>query len=123
MIGFFHEDRDACIGEDHGDAAAHCACAYYCCAVYWDELGFFGNVGDFGYFAIAEENVDHGFGLIGEEAIHEKFALGFAAFFEGLLGGGFYGFDGGLRGHHAALFFSGGVAGGGEDGCVLFWRA
>ena len=33
-----------------------------------------------------------------------------------MLGGGFDGFDGGERGHHAALFFSGGVACGCEDG-------
>ena len=54
----------------------------------WERQGFCD-------FALAEENMDQGFGLIGEEAVDEKFLLELAAFFERQLGGGFDGIDGG----------------------------
>ena len=112
-----------CIGQDHGDAAAHRARAHDCRSVHGNERSVFRDVGNFGDFAFAEENMNEGFRLIGEEAIHEELALEFAAFVERELCGGFDGIDGGEWREHAALFFTRVFACCRKDWSVLIGRA
>ena len=119
LIGFFEEHGNSGVGEDHGDAAAHGAGADDGGGFYGDERSFFGDVGNFADFAFAEKNVNQGFGLIGEEALDEKFLFELAAFGEGQCGGGFDGGDGGDGREQAALLFGDSFARGGKNWSVV----
>ncbi len=119
LVRFFQEHGNSGVGENHGDAAAHGAGADDRGRFYGNERSFFGNVGNFADFALAEENVDERFGLVGEEALDEKFLFDLAAFVEGQFCGGFDGVDGGDGREQAALFFGDGFARGGKDRRVV----
>ena len=74
-------------------------------------------------FAFGKENVNEGFGLVGEEALGEEALLFGYTFGEWELGGGFDRVDCSERSGHAAVFLASGFAGGREDCGVFFRRA
>ncbi len=71
--------------------------------------------GIFADFALAEENMDERFGLVGEEAVDEEFLLDLASFFEWHFCGGFNGFDGSNRSKQTALLLGSRFTRGGKD--------
>ena len=79
----FSSTGNAGIGEVHGDAAAHGACADHRRAIYWDRRRFFRDVGDLGHFALAEENVDQRLRLVGERHSMNSSRSVLAALIEG----------------------------------------
>ena len=120
LISFFEQDREAGIGKHHGNAAAHGAGADNGHVLYWNNRRVFGNVRHFGDFAFTEEDMDQGFGLVGEETFHEEPLLFRAALFKWQLRGGFHGVDGSNGRHQPALLFADIFTRGGKDGGVLF---
>jgi hypothetical protein len=89
LCRLFQNYGNAGVGVVHRDAAAHRAGA--------DHRGFanvpnrrvFGQPGNLGNFTLAEEGVDHGFRLIGEQALFKERGFLFPPGFEGELGGCF----------------------------------
>jgi signal transduction histidine kinase/CheY-like chemotaxis protein len=96
-----HRDRDAGVGEAHGDAAPHGAGADHRHLADLAGRRVGRDVGDLGRLALGEEKVALGLGLRRDQQLLEQLALPGQALVEGQVDGGLDGLDAGLRGPEA----------------------
>src|SRR5208283_4765456 len=82
LIHILQQHRNARVGKHHRDPSAHRAGANDRHAVHRQHWSFPGNIGNLRHLALAKENMDERFRLIGEKTFGEKFCLRLAAFLE-----------------------------------------
>ena len=123
LVRLVDQHWNACVGEHHGNPAAHRTRAHHAGRLDRNNGRGFRNVRNLGDFALTKENVHERLGLRRRKTLDEQFLLDLTAFFKRHLRRGFYGVDGGQRRDPAALFFAHIFSRCSKDGRILLPRA
>ena len=94
LVGILQQHGKSGVGKCDGNSSAHRSGTDYRHRVHRDDHCLFRNVRDLGNFALAEERMNEGLGLIGKKAVVEQFSFQLASFFKRQSRGGFHGVDG-----------------------------